>query len=305
MTFIRSVCLFCLLFFVPSSFSAGSSPKILLINSDYSVEKYRMAQDEFTQAMAQPVENINLGDKKWKAADIEDLLYDEYPDLVYCIGTQAYLVANKYVSEKNIIFSSIVNWLRLPVTKKTYGVSNELHAAMQIMLFRYIFPKVQRVGVLYSREYTRQWFEEARGEAGEMNVEMIGQAVSDPKQALSALKELLPKVDAFWLISDPVIMGERENPFKILQECGSKKIPVFSYHELFAKYGATLIVSVDDPTIGRQAAGIAAEVLFRGSIEQRVQFPAGSHITLNLKKIKEYGLQYNESALGLINTFAE
>lgn len=305
MTFIRSVCLFFLIFFIPSSFSEGSSPRILLLNSDYSVEKYRVAQDEFTQVIGQPVKKIDLGAKKWKAADIEDLLYDEYPDLVYCIGTKAYLVANKYISERNIVFSSVVNWLRLPVAKKTYGVSNELHAAMQITLFRYIFPKIHRIGVLYSRQYTRQWFEEARDEAREMKVEIIGQAVSGPKQTLPALKELLPKVDAFWLISDPVIMGEKGNPFEILKECEVGKIPVFSYHELFAKYGATLIVSVDDPTIGRQAADIAEEVLFGGRIEQKVQFPAGSHITLNLKKIKEYGLQYNENALGLINKFAE
>ena len=299
--------LFIICFFLlfPGRLAAEDRPSVVLINSNASVEKYKVAQEEFKKAFAYPVVEVILDEKKWKIPEVEDLLYDEHPDLIYCIGTKAYLIANKFARKKDIVFSSIINWHRLPMTKKTYGVSNELHTGMQITLFRYIFPGVKKIGVLYSERYNSQWFNESKDEAKEMGVEIIGRAVSKNKNTVSALKELLPDIDALWLISDPVIVSDKKIVMEVFKECDAKKVPVFSYHDVFTDYGSILIVSVDNPTIGRQAAGIALEVLSVGKVEEKVQYPAGSHIILNLKKVKEYGLHYKEEALGAVNQIIE
>jgi len=301
--FIWLIVWFSLLF--PAALGGKKEPKILLINSDATVEKYKVVQEEFKKAFTHPVFEINLNDKKWRIPDIEEVLYDEYPDLIYCIGTKAYLIVNKYLSEKDIVFSSIINWHRLPVTKKTYGVSSELHPGMQITLFRYIFPEVKRIGVLYSEQYNSQLISDTKVEAKEMGAEIITRTVSKNEQTVSALQELLPDLDALWLISDPVIMSDKKILMEVFKECDSKKVPVLSYHDVFTDYGAILIVSVDDSTIGRQAAGMATEILSVGKMENKVQYPAGSHIILNLKKIKKYGLHFNEEALGAVNQIIE
>ena len=194
-------------------------------------------------------------------SDIEDILYDEEPDIIYCIGSKAYLLANKYAPKTPIVFSSIINWLRLPMKETTYGVSNELHAGMEIMLFRYIFPELQTIGVLYSATYTEEWVLHARKTAQEMGVDIVGQKISKQRQVLPALKKVLPQVDAFWLISDPELMSAKEELLNILQECDRQKVPVLSYHETFANFGATLTVSADNPTIGRQVASIVTELI--------------------------------------------
>ncbi|MDM8551907.1 ABC transporter substrate binding protein, partial [Desulfobacterales bacterium HSG2] len=219
------------------------------------------------------------------------------------IGGKAYFFAREHLGEKKVVFSSIINWLRLPGLSGTaYGVSNELHPRMPIYMFRSVFPDIKRIGMLYSMQYTSQWFENAKGQAGELEIEIIGRTVSREKQTLSALNELLPNIDALWLISDPSVMSKKDYLYKILKRCDASKTPVFSYHGPFAKLGATLIVSADMPTIGRQAANIAMGVLSGEEMEEKVQFPAGSHIVLNLKKVKMFGLKYNKDALGLINT---
>ena len=294
-----------LLLMYPGSLAADKEPKVLVINSDARIEKYKVAQEEFTGTLSRPVRAINLDDPKWKVADVENLLYDEYPDLVYCIGSKAYFIANRFVSEKEIVFSSIVNWQRLPVTRKTYGVSVELHSGMQMTLFRYIFPQVKKIGVLYSTKYNSEWFKNASAEAKEMGIEIVGKSISESKETIDALKEILPGIDVLWLIPDPLIMEDKENLMKIFKACEAQKLPVFSYHDSFIDYGALLVVSVDEPTIGRQAAGIAVEILSLGKIEEKVQYPAGSHIILNLKKVKEYGLQYKEEALSAVNQIVE
>jgi putative ABC transport system substrate-binding protein len=294
-----------LLFLFSGSNRAEKRPNIILLNSDTSVVKYNEAQEAFKKTFTLPVQEVNLAEKKWKISEIEDMLYNEYPDIVYCIGSKAYLVANKYVSEKDIVFSSIINWHRLPLIEKSYGVSNELHTGMQITLFRYVFPDVKKIGVLYSGQYNSQWFNKTRTEAKEMGVEIIGQAVSKTKNSVFALENIIPEINALWLISDPKIMADKKILMDIFSVCEARKIPIFSYHDIFAEYGAVLIVSVDNPTIGRQAAGMVMEVVSGEKIEEKVQYPAGSHIVLNLKKVKEYGLKYNANALSAVNKIIE
>ena len=286
-------------------FGADMKTKIMLINSSGTVEKYSVAQEEFKNAIPQPVIEIDLSKEKWELSDIEDRLYDEYPDLIYCIGTKAYLIANKYVSEKKIIFSSIINWRRLPLTKNTYGVSNELHPGFQITLFRYIFPKVSKIGVLYSEEYNGQWIRKAKQDAAEMGVEIIGKAVGKSRFTFPTLKALLPEIEALWLISDPVVIPDKQTLLELFAESDAQKVPIFSYHPTFTEYGAALVVSVDNPTTGRQAAAIAMDVLNNAKVKDKVELPAGSHIILNLKKVKAYGLQYKEMALGSVNQLIE
>ena len=291
--------------FLLSILSADEGPKIMVINSNAAIDKYKIAQEEFTKSISTPVVELDLGDRKWKIGEIEDFLYDEYPDLVYCIGTKAYLLANKFISDRNIVFSSILNWYRLPLARKTYGVSSELNPEMQITLYRYIFPGLKRIGILYSPKYNKHWFKEAQVAAKEMGVEIIGRPLSKRRDILSELSRLLKEIDALWLISDPVVMSDKECLLEVFRQCDISKIPILSYHNAFAEYGAMVIVSVDNPTTGRQAAAISQEVLSKDVVTKKVQLPAGSHIFLNLKKAHEYGLKYREMALSTVNRVIE
>ena len=117
-----------------------------------------------------------------------------------------------------------------------------------------------------------------------MGIEIVGRPVHKSVHVISSLKEFIPDIDALWLISDPVIMPDKDVIQAIFKTCDAARVPVFSYHEAFAEYGAVLIVSVDDPTIGRQAADVASEVLSDNMGKDRVQLPAGSRIVFNLKK---------------------
>ncbi|MBW1786558.1 MAG: hypothetical protein JRK53_08070 [Deltaproteobacteria bacterium] len=305
-THITKYALLMLFIFFLGGLFAGEGKKILVLNSNASVEKYRVAQEAFTEAIVHPVIEIDLAEEKYKKTpEVEDLLYDEYPDLVYCIGTKAYVLANKFISERDIVFSSIINWRRLPVAKKTYGVSNELHPEMQLAIYRYIFPGITKIGVLYSPDINRQWLD-SMVEAGKgMGVKIVGNTVSNAKYTIEALEELLPEVDALWLISDPTVISNKTVIMQIFKACDRQKKPVLSYHEAFTEYGAALIVSVDNPTVGRQAADLTSEIVLNRPVDEKVQLPAGSHIILNRKKADEFGLEYGKMAMSVVNQIVE
>lgn len=291
---------FCSILFIAGTLYANNGPDILVINSDASVDKYRAAQEEFGKSISRPVLNINLRQKKWNPSDIEYLLHDKDPDLIYCIGAEAYLIANRYAAEKEIIFSSVSRRFSFSISRRTYGVSDELHLEMQIMLFRYFFPSVRKIGVLYSKGFAGQRFEKIRDSSLKAGIEIISHEVSEGN-AVSALIGMMPDIDAFWMISDPGIMSYGKERLSILKECDTYKVPVFSCCQAFADLGAVLIVSADNQTVGRQAAGMAEDVLSGNRLDNKVQFPAGSHITLNLKKAEAYSLQYSDAALASVN----
>ena len=291
--------LFSLLFAVP--ISANEQKKIIVLNSDMSIDRYSLAQTEFKSKIADLKAEIDLGSKWLDETVINKSIRDTSPDLVYCIGTKAYMFAHRLVKDENLVFSSAINWRRLPLGKNTYGISNELPQGMQLTMYRYLFPDVDKIGVLYSKEYNKEWTKEAIKVSKDMEINIIEKAIKKPKDVGPALDKLLSKVDAIWLTPDPIVMQELGQIKNIFTQCNQAGKPVFTYSEAFVGLGATLVLSADTTTIGRQAAALTLDILNGREITEKVQNPAGSYIILNLKKVEEYKINLNLDALGSVN----
>jgi putative tryptophan/tyrosine transport system substrate-binding protein len=292
----------CLVAFSMYELRAGeTSKKILILNSDISVSNYSQAHTGFESKLTIPNDEIDLGNKWMDETKIKNTIHTMNPDIIYCIGSKAYLLAYELAENKKIVFSSIVNWRRLPLGKKTYGVAAELLPSMQLTLYRYLFPNINKIGILYSTDYNKEWLEIAVKSAKEIGIEIIKKSISNQDDIKSALEKLLPMVDALWLTPDPVVISKLESVEQIFKQSDRAGKPVFAYSEAFADLGATLIISADIPTTGIQAAGIALDLLSNQKVTERVQTPAGSHITLNLKNVEKYKIKLNEEALDSVN----
>ncbi|MDM8566853.1 ABC transporter substrate binding protein [Candidatus Halobeggiatoa sp. HSG11] len=267
---------------------------ILIINSDESVEKYSIIQQEFETELSEiKITGINLAE-----SSLQDNLVN--PLLVYAIGSKAYSQASKVFKNKPLIFSSMINWRRFDITSYTYGVALELPVEMQLFMYSYLFPDIHTLGVLYSKSHNSQWFELAVSQAKEVGLSLYGKAVANTADVSKELKEILPKVDALWLISDPTVLHDANQVQQIFDTTAAMKKPIFAYSTLFTKYGAILTIAADLPTMGRQAAYLAQNILEQQIDEEKIQLPAGSHVTLNLKRIQEYGIKINHSALSSV-----
>lgn len=280
---------------------AKKGGKILILNSNMSIEKYALAQAEFKSKMRGTIVEIDLGDKQFDIARIKKTLQEMKPDIIYCIGSKAHVLGHQLPGNNKIIFSSALNWRRLPTGENTYGISNELPSGMQLMMYRYLFPEIKKIGVIYSKKFNEEWLKGAVKDGRDMGIDIVGKSVKTPLDMAPALQELLPKVDVLWLTSDPVVISRKESVVEIFKQTGSMKKPVFAYSEIFASFGALLVISADVPTMGRQAAILADDLLAGNKILEPVAYPAGSHITLNMKKVKKYGIKLNKEALDSVN----
>ncbi|MEO5332763.1 MAG: hypothetical protein H7839_12130 [Magnetococcus sp. YQC-5] len=292
----------------PISSAWAGSGHILILNSDASVVKYTTTEKEFQAHLTLSYTSLDLGgdtrpvDTKQIQASINQLA----PDVIFCIGTKALTVAQKLPTKHKLVFSSIMNWRRLPLDENTYGISNDLHVGMQVNMLHYLFPGMQRIGILYSEQFNKEWVELATIEAANAGIKIIGYPIKDVNQLDKILEERLSDLEAIWLIADPLVLANKNNVEKIFHFGEARKKPIFTYSDVFAPFGATMVMSVDLPTIARQAA-MLAENLAKGMPppKERVPDPAGSNIALNKKKILRYGLPLNKKALGAVNTFIE
>ena len=270
--------------------------KVLVVNSDSSVAKYMEVQDAFKETLGvDGLTEVDFG--KAGESGVRRALA-ENPSVIYCIGGNAYQAATKLAKGKSIVLSTAINWERFkPDARTTRVIANELPAVAQLTLFRHFFPKVQRVGVVYSPSINKQWFEQAVLAGKEVGVEVIGRTITRSSQVGTALAELMPKVDALWLTPDPVVLESATTAQLYFTRADAARKPVFAYSAAFSSLGATLVLAPDMPTIGRQAAGVAQD--HAGALA--VSTPAGSEVTLNLKRVIQYGMDFNREALDSVN----
>ena len=290
-----------LFFLLICTLSFAYAQNILIINSNGDIQKYMEAQTEFTKNFSYPVKQIDIAE--WNEKKVKEYLYDEYPDIVYAIGAKAYQYAYKYLPEKKIFFSSIANWKRLPTDGQRYGVSNELHSGMQLTLIKTVFPRIRKVSMIYSK-YTKALFDELKSSAADVGIELTGKKVDKISVYDEDFTGLLQRSDAFLLIPDPLLLSDEEAISRLFDKSKRMKKAVFAYHELFIKFGATLIISIDHPTIGRQIAKMVENSVANLDIDP-IQYPAGTHMIFNKKQVLEYGMDFNRDALTFVNRVIE
>ncbi|MFK5970043.1 MAG: ABC transporter substrate binding protein [Candidatus Marithrix sp.] len=276
---------------------------ILIVNSDISVKKYFTIQQEFEAELSKvKITSINLAKES-----LPNILLSTNPLLIYAIGSKAYNQVASTIKNKPLIFSSMINWRRFDITPNTYGVALELPPEMQLFMYSYLFPDIHSLGVLYSENHNSQWFGLAISQAEEVGLSLHGQNITNTTEVSQELEKLLTKVDALWLISDPIVLHNANQVQQIFDIANTVKKPIFAYNTLFIKYGAVLTIAADLPTMGRQAADLAKNIVEKQLIdaEEKIQLPAGSNVTLNLKKVREYNININHSALSSVENIIQ
>jgi ABC-type uncharacterized transport system substrate-binding protein len=271
---------------------------VLVLNSNSNIEKYKIVEDTFRNNFKNEYRYKDAS--KMSVNEVKNYLYDEYPDIVYAIGAKAYQYANNFIPEKTIFFSSIVNYKRLIKNSKQFGVSNELHAGMELTLLGSIFNNRKKIGIFYS-EYTKDIFDNYKKQANQMGLDIGGYNISK-KDNIS--KNFLETCDAILLIADPILLKNEQNVISIFEDMAKLKKPVVAYHELFIKYGASLVISTDHQTIGRQVASMVNMFINSNEFE-KVQLPMGTNVILNKKQLDKLEIKYNNYALSVVNKIIE
>lgn len=284
-----------------SSFAFAQTGKILIVNSDSSVYRYEEIATEFKK-------NLQLNGYQWTEITVEknanaeeelkQLIQENQHSLIFCLGSEAFSLADKLAHNKKMLFSGIINWQRFTIGEKTNGVANELSITHELSLVHYFFPLIKNIGVLYSGTFSQEYVENLKKVALPLGINIISQS-SDAGQ--NALNELMPKIELFWLISDPNVLIGMENVKHIFATAKQHNKPVYAYSDVFINQGAVMSISLELTTIGRQAASLAIKMDQDEKSGRLVQAPAGSTITLNKCVLDALKLKFNPDGMDSVN----
>jgi len=283
-----------------------SVSRILVVNTNNSVERYQVAQKAFMETLkGGNISTLDLEKDNHPVDTLQDVLNEQSYDAIYCIGAKALGSIDYIDPDTPVIFSSVLNWRRFSSQPNYYGVASEIAPEAQLTWFKYFFPETKKIGVIYSAN-NQKLIHHVINSVDNLSMQVIAEKINSQDQLAIKVKELLPKVDALWLISDPIVLASTSNAKRLFESATSQNIPIFAYNSFFVEMGAALSISADLPTTGRQAAMIVRKVI-KNTVKQgdSVQFPAGSNISLNLKKVRTYKMMLNESALDSVNEIVD
>jgi putative ABC transport system substrate-binding protein len=274
---------------------------VLVLNSNQSVERYQIAERYFIGSQKnREIVIMDLQGKHKPVEYIQDKLNAQRFDLVYAIGAKALGSVNLIDPDVPVVYSAVLNWRRFRQQENYFGISSELSPQVQLTWFKYFFPEINSIGVLYSQENANM-IEEAEAVARNLGINLVSAEIRSQAHLKESASQLLKQVDVMWLVSDSRVLSSVDKVKQLFSMAHLQRIPVLTYNPVFVEMGATMSLAADLPTIGRQAALMADEILERKLPEDSIQFPVGSRIMLNSQKIREYGLQLNAGALDSVD----
>ncbi len=180
--------------------------------------------------------------------------------LVYTVGLKATLLAKVEIIDVPVVFSSVFFPERYELPPHMYGIAMNVSVEEQFQHFRRLLPKLNNLGVLYDRKNMAGVIDRARKVASEQQFTMRAVPVEDIREVPSALRELLPQIDALWLLPDPLVTSSDSLAF-ILETVTDHNVPLLGFSPGLVRHGALASVSGDARGIGRKAGRLALSLV--------------------------------------------
>lgn len=169
------------------------------------------------------------------------------------------------------------------------------HAETVLARLKEMQPSLKRLAVLWSSKSVEDYLKEARRASQSVDIEIISERLGGPAELPDRLRNLFGKIDALWLLPDPVLVNSQT--FSIIKEYSwSNRIPFYAPTAGFVQQGATASVSTGFREIGR-AAALAAKGVLSGEPAQGMVYPEKAEVIINLKAAANTGLDLSKEVL--------
>jgi len=179
------------------------------------------------------------------------------------------------------------------------GVAFSVPMRNQLVAFRAVNPKAARIGVVYSSDALSRQLDDARKAASALHLDLVLRQVASMQAVPQAVRELLggkDPVDALWIPTDPLVLGDETRRF-VMQAAVQAGKPVYGSSAAMVKEGALVSNSPELSSIG-QSVGELVNRIVRGEKPGRLAVVVPrSEVVINKKIADQLGLTIPEEAL--------
>ena len=179
-------------------------PGITIIVSDNS-PAFVGVQREIAKKFSQRVETYTLGDES-KYSTVQKKIQSSDLPVIVAIGLPAARLAQG-LSGKKVVFCQVFNYEDTElVTSRMKGVSATAPVREQFRVWKALYPKLTRVGVITGKNL-QGLMEESQVAAKENQIKLDHVEVRSDKETIYAYKQLSPKMQGLWLVPDNRVLS--------------------------------------------------------------------------------------------------
>lgn len=264
----------------------------IAVLKSHDIDPFNEALEGFTATCDYRVTEYDLRGSASRTEDVLRRLMATKPRLVLAVGTLAAQAAKEAVHSIPVVFCMVPNPRKYSLKGKNIaGISLDIPVETQFATYKSLVPTLQSIGTIYDPEKTGALVEEARGTAKALGLRFFAVSVSSEKQVPAALRSLLGKIDALWMLPDDTVITPESFKFLLLAAF-ENNLPFLAISDIFVKVGALAALSPDYTDVGRQACQLARQIE-SGQIsltQVNIVPPAKVNLAINLKAANKIGL---------------
>lgn len=248
------------------------------------------------------VKEYNLNGQLTRGREIGRGLRASPPDLIFAVGLKAAMSAKLEIFDTPVVFCMVLNpeTYDLPASNMT-GIAVRATPEVQLAALHSLMPNRKRIGVLYGEDQTGAAVRKAIQVARQQGLELVPVAVRRQEDVAHALRGLLPKIDALWLIQDQLVVSESAIPL-FLESSLTAKVPIFTFSSTLVQQGAVGALVLDPWAVGQQAARLSLKRLGdAGAFAGTMEAPEHSQWAVNLKSAAYFDISLNPELIRLAN----
>ncbi|MEK6635697.1 MAG: ABC transporter substrate-binding protein [Planctomycetota bacterium] len=183
------------------------------------------------------------------------------PDIILAVGVLAASLVKEQFSNIPIIFCMVINHERFNLQGANItGISSEASVEDQFAILKELLGTYKNVGVIYDPAKTGKIVSEATSVSKNFEFNLIKSEVASDTEVASALKDIINKIDALWIIPDSTVITKKSLD-TISKTTIEHHLPIICTSEAIVKAGALVSVSPDYKYTGIQASQLAQMLL--------------------------------------------
>ncbi len=233
----------------------------------------------------------------------------ENPDLICTIGSDSVLDLVSLHSKIPAVFCMILNPVSLGAANSTQKPGGEftgttllVDPGKQLETLQIADPAAKRVGVLYTAgdPTSTAFLNVANTEASSLQITLVKRGITSDRDIDGALKSLAGKVDAMWIIADPMSTDSAALS-ATTQFTHDQNIPMLGLSPVTVEQGALVALSPNYKDLGDLTAEMAATILGGVSTpaDMQVRGPRATVLTINIASAANLKLKLPQDLLHL------
>lgn len=207
--------------------------------------------------------------------DLPRRILEKRPKIILAVGTNAVKAIRAHYEkvppqqQVPVVFLQVIDPIGEGLIKSVErsdtrfaGVALTVRPQRQLNTLLDIMPETKRVGVIYNPKdsVSQRLMEQAREDATKLDITLQEAPLEQASQIGDALKSLEGKVDALWLIPDPVCAAPEPSQ-RVLEFAERHKLPILAFAGAFVQRGALVATGVDMAEQGALAAEQVIRIL--------------------------------------------